>query len=462
MENKNGNMLDSLKKEVTLLELFSGIGGFSEGFIRAGYTLKNHFFSEVDNHAIANYKYNYKNAKYVGSVKNVRGIIRTIENIGSTKLIITFGSPCQDFSLAGKGLGLDGNKSSLIKYAIFLIKWLKPDVFIWENVKGAFSTNDGADYWAIIQAFANLNGYGFEQQLLNTSWFLPQNRERIYIVGHLTGRSEPGIFPFTESDELHFERNSKVTSNIASTLNANDNKSWVGNFISKENHSNWKCGFDIHAKNDEKYAAKKGGIKKLGSLNSSQDGAVFSLEGDSQILSAGHGNVPKIQIKANTANGFQEAKEGDSINLSNPNSKTRRGRVGNGVANTLDTSSNQGVVVGDFRSDEGFRERKDGNSSTLQASAREYSSGSPILKINSNIRRLTEIECERLQGFSDNWTKYGIYQKQVWINKKEKTYEIVENLREIPKTQRYKMCGNAVTVIVVHAIASKLKLLNTK
>lgn len=176
-----------MKKTIDILELFSGIGGFSKGFIDAGYTIKNHQFSEIDHHAIANYKYNFKNAESIGSVKNVRGL--------TTPDVLTFGSPCQDFSLAGKRMGMDGQRSSLITEAIRLISELRPAVFIWENVKGTFSSNDGQDFWAIIAAFAHIGGYRLEWQLLNTSWFLPQNRERIYLIGHLDGRSKPGVFP---------------------------------------------------------------------------------------------------------------------------------------------------------------------------------------------------------------------------------------------------------------------------
>ncbi len=329
--------------------------------------------------------------------------------------------------MAGKGKGLDGNKSSLIKYAIFLIKWLRPDVFIWENVKGAFSTNDGADYWAIIQAFTNLDGYRCEQQLLNTSWFLPQNRERIYIVGHLTGRSEPGVFPIREKFIGIYER-SIETRNIR-TLTAGGHSGGL--------HSSMTL------------------INEVGRLNSSQDGIILGTDGISQCLSAGHGNVPKIksgtlrthkdgkgfressgndcptlpararedgsgqvviQVVGNLkgdGKGFEIAKDGDSINLSNPNSETRRGRIGNGVAQTLDTQCNQAVVEENL------------------------------------IRRLTEIECERLQGFPDDWTKYGIYTNKHGI----------EEVKKIPKTQRYKMCGNAVTVDVVEAIALNINLL---
>ncbi len=77
---------------------------------------------------------------------------------------------------------------------------------------------------------------------------------------------------------------------------------------------------------------------------------------------------------------------------------------------------------------------------------------------NGNIRRLTEIECERLQGFPDNWTKYGIYERQVWINKKKRTFKIVEGVEKVPRTQRYKMLGNAVTVDAVEAIAKRIKI----
>jgi len=141
-------------KELVLLDLFSGMGGFHKGLEDAGFKFKKTYFSEIDKHAIANYQYNFKNAEYVGSVDAISGIERPN--------IITFGSPCQDFSLAGKRRGMEGERSSLISHAIALVDRYKPDLFMWENVKGAYSSNDGADFWAIIQAFTNLDGYRFE------------------------------------------------------------------------------------------------------------------------------------------------------------------------------------------------------------------------------------------------------------------------------------------------------------
>ena len=180
--------------KINQLDLFSGIGGFHLGFERAGYKVTS-FFSEIDKHAIAVYKHQFPKSTYVGSVTNVRG--SDLPRID----LITFGSPCQDFSLAGKRKGMGGERSSLILEAIRLIGECRPRVFIWENVKGTFSSNNGEDFSAILQAFANIGGYRLEWQLLNTSWFLPQNRERIYLVGYstTTKRNWRGVFPIGES-----------------------------------------------------------------------------------------------------------------------------------------------------------------------------------------------------------------------------------------------------------------------
>jgi DNA (cytosine-5)-methyltransferase 1 len=190
-----------MTKEIVMLDLFSGIGGFAKGFEDAGFIIKKHYFSEIDKHAIANYKYNFKNSEYVGPIQSITGAA-----LGKVD-VITFGSPCQDFSVAGQRAGLDGERSSLILEAIKIIIEKKPSFFIWENVKGTFSSNNGADFWAILQEFANIGGYNIEWQLLNTLWLLPQNRERIYLVGHLAsaGRDFRPIFPFTKNDRLFNE-----------------------------------------------------------------------------------------------------------------------------------------------------------------------------------------------------------------------------------------------------------------
>ena len=147
--------------KIKALDLFSGIGGFHLGFQRAGYEVES-WFSEVDKHAIAVYKHQFKNSTYVGAVGDVRG--SELPDID----LITFGSPCQDFSVAGKRKGMGGERSSLILEAIRLIYECRPRAFVWENVKGTFSSNNGEDFAAILQAFANIGSYRLEWQLLNT------------------------------------------------------------------------------------------------------------------------------------------------------------------------------------------------------------------------------------------------------------------------------------------------------
>ena len=152
-----------------LLELFSGIGGFSKGFEKAGYPIEQTYFSEIDKHAIANFKYNFPHARHIGPV----------EKIATADIphpdILTFGSPCQDFSDLGKGAGMAGRRSSLISYAIEAVRHFRPDVFVWENVKGVLFAKHRADLFSILKAFADIGGYRLEWQLLNT----PESRTDI-------------------------------------------------------------------------------------------------------------------------------------------------------------------------------------------------------------------------------------------------------------------------------------------
>ena len=208
-----------------IIDLFSGIGGFSLGFKRAGYHFTEHYFSEIDKHAIANYKYNFPNAKYIGDITSIHGGDFTDIDI------ITFGSPCQNFSTAGRREGLKGAKSSLIQHAIALIADIRPSIFIWENVKGAFSSNAGADFWAILQALANIGGYTIEWQLLNTSWLLPQNRERIYLIGHIAGRSIPGVFSIGEIAKDSSKKTRNIYDYSRTILRGYKNSTSTGSFI---------------------------------------------------------------------------------------------------------------------------------------------------------------------------------------------------------------------------------------
>ena len=324
-----------------IIDLFSGIGGFSLGFQQAGYQFTEHYFSEINKSAIANYKNNFPNAKHIGDITTIHGGDFTGIDI------ITFGSPCQDFSLAGKRAGLSGAKSSLIEYAIALIANIRPSVFIWENVKGTFSSNARADFWAILKAFANIGGYTIEWQLLNTSWVLPQNRERIYLIGHLAGRSEPGVFPIREDDCLFATKTqSQFQSQISGTIKANGNMNADDTYIIPKTASTLTGG------------GHSGGL---------------------------HSDMTVIRQLPRGKNKGADLK----------------------ICPTISSNA--------------FQENN----------------------LLCGVRRLTEIECERLQGFPDNWTQYGNYNGRK---------------RRISKTKRYQLIGNAVTVNIVELIAKRLKI----
>lgn len=411
-------------EKINILELFSGIGGFTKGLQQAGFEIDHHYFSEIDKHAIANYKYNFKNAEYVGSVTDVRG--------GSIQHpdIITFGSPCQDFSLAGKQLGMEGQRSVLILEAIRLVRECRPSVFIWENVKGAFSSNDGADFWGIIAAFANIGGYRLEWQLLNTSWVLPQNRERIYLVGHLDGRSEPGIFPFTENDFVSENTFAKATgegqrfqvrNNKAKSLNARMHKMGV----------------------DENYVEV---IQKTsGQSVTIKNNCTGTLQaGGSNVMD----KVPNVQIVAMRGRNPENPTSRES---GLPTEQMLEPRL-DGNTNCLTSVQKDNLIFTKNyaqwdTSGKGYKSQQDrafyedGNMGTIPSGRTENEVN---ILTEGNIRRLTEIECERLQGFPDNWTEFGDYDGTI---------------KKTPKTQRYKMCGNAVTVDIVELIASRIKLL---
>ena len=331
--------------KINHLDLFSGIGGFHLGFEKAGFEV-NSYFSEIDKYAIDVYKNNFKNSTYVESVTDVRA--EQLPRIDA----ITFGSPCQDFSLAGKRKGMGGDRSSLITEAIRLIDECRPRFFIWENVKGTFSSNNGEDFWAIIQAFTNIGGYRLEWQLLNTKWFLPQNRERIYLVGYLGDGSGGQVFPISKVVESFIEkgRGNKFI-DVYNKKYRNESPT-----LTDPCHNNIRLQVG-----DYRY----------------DEGFRWRKDNNSPAL---HLKSNEILVKSATSRGYEEAIKG--------------------VAQTLDTACNQAVF-------------------------------------DNKIRRLTPIECERLQGFPDNWTEYG------------------ESGR-ISDTQRYKMCGNAVTVDVVEAVAKNI------
>ena len=367
--------------------MFSGIGGFELGIQRA-YELQSKNerlqvetnsggnngellqrtascigYSEIDKYAIKVYERNFNDRRNKGwgeqSIKerqqtsehelHPESIIGTPHNTGGHKNygdattikpeelpdfdLLVGGFPCQAFSIAGKRKGFDDTRGTLFFDIARILAEKKPKHLVLENVKGLLSHEQGRTFQTIIGVLSDL-GYRVEWQVLNSKDFgVPQNRERVIIVGHLGAECRGQVFPITGTNGKDIEQ------------------------LNQPRHSNDR---------------------------------VYGTDGVSPTLNTmqGGNRQPFVKIKKN---GEPKASQA--------------------IAATLTGGGHSG-----------------GNHSDMD-----------LLKfVNSRIRRLTPKECERLQGFPDDWTKYGVRDEP------------------ISDTQRYKMCGNAVTTNVIQAVITNL------
>lgn len=337
------------------LDLFAGIGGFRLGMEAAGHECVG--FCEIDKFARKSYKaiHDTKGEIELHDITAVSD--ESVRGIGRVD-VICGGFPCQAFSVAGKRKGFEDTRGTLFFEIARFASILRPRLLFLENVKGLLNHDGGNTFETIIAALDEL-GYDAEWQVLNSKNFgVPQNRERVFIIGHLRGKRTRGVFPFGGNSE-------EINGN--NIIQINDSK---------------KIRKQLKYENIWRVIDTKGIAPTLDTMQ-------------------GGNREPKIKVREATAQGYAEAEIVDSVNLAHPNSKTRRGRVGKGQANTLLTGESQGVVTPDFR-----------------------------------IRKLTPRECWRLQGFPD------------WAF--DKAQEVNSN------SQLYKQAGNSVTVNVIEAIAREL------
>ena len=196
------------------LDLFSGIGGFSLAIQNAGIRHGWHGYSEIDKYANDIFRRHFSGTEKLGRIESIQP--RDLPRLD----LVTFGFPCQDLSIAGKRGGLTASRSGLFFEAMRIIRAKRPRHIIFENVKGLLSSNGGYDFIICLQEIANA-GYDGQWQLLNTRWFLPQNRERVFFVGHLRGERRPEIFPIEGGTE---ENRRELGREVSPCINARDYK----------------------------------------------------------------------------------------------------------------------------------------------------------------------------------------------------------------------------------------------
>lgn len=174
--------------------MFSGIGGFEVAIQKAVPNAKCIGYSEIDTHAIQTYERQFNGHTNYGDATTINP-----SRLPDFDLLVG-GFPCQAFSIAGNRGGFDDTRGTLFFDVARIIKSKKPRFVVLENVKGLLSHGGGRTFQTIIGILADL-GYDVEWKILNSKFFgVPQNRERVYIIGHLRGFSGPKVFPFPTDD----------------------------------------------------------------------------------------------------------------------------------------------------------------------------------------------------------------------------------------------------------------------
>jgi len=375
------------------LDLFAGIGGFRLGMESAGHKCIG--FCEIDKFARASYKAIHDTDGEIELHDITTVTDEEVRNIGYVD-VICGGFPCQSFSIAGSRRGFEDTRGTLFFEIARFADILKPKYLFLENVKGLLNHDRGNTFKTILGALDGL-GYDAEWQVLNSKNFsVPQNRERVFIIGHLREGRTRRIFPIIRENAKSDNQQSKIEI-VGNTKNPNGTSKGTRSIVHSAN------GIIGTLTATDYKEPKQVAIPVLtpDRAEKRQNGRRFKTDGEPMFTLTAqdrHG----ILIKEATKQGFAKAEIGDSVNLSHPNSKTRRGRVGKQIANTLLTGESQGVVEPDFR-----------------------------------IRKLTPRECWRLQGFPD------------WAF--DKAQEVNSN------SQLYKQAGNSVTVNVITAIAKELE-----
>ena len=369
---------------IRFFDLFSGIGGFREGLDRAGgFQCVGH--CEVDAHADKNYRllFDTEGEWFCDDARAIEtGRMPCFD-------LLCAGFPCQAFSIAGKREGFADARGTLFFEIARLVEARQPAYFLLENVPGLLSHDKGRTFYTILRTFWEL-GYHVEWKVLNSKDFgIPQSRKRVYIVGYLDGRCAGKILPFPETN----------------------------------------------------------GTALIQRVPGCQGKRVYDPNGLSRTLTSGTGGMGGktglyevgVPIKEATRKGYKMAYPGDSIDLGYAGLNSRRGRVGQGIAHTLTTGSQQGTLQFMGASPAGTEARKGGRSveapeetlSTITAADRQGNA------YHGRIRRLTPRECLRLQGYHDG--------------------QIDRIIGDTSDSQLYKQAGNGVTVNVIEAIGRNLR-----
>lgn len=416
-------------RKLKLASFFSGIGAFEKALGNLGTPYELVAYCEIDKYASKSYS-------------AIHGVPETmnlgdITKVDATKLpkdidLLTYGFPCQDISNAGHQKGLfneDGSKtrSGLFFEALRIIEETQPKVAIAENVKNLTSKKFSNQFKLVLDSLSDAGYYNYWKVLNAKEFGVPQNRERVFIVS-IRKDLDKGFFTFPEGfplqkqlkdiledevDEKYYISSSKnvaglhdfkkrTTGILSNQATVFEGETEVANTLLARDYK----GFGNQGMNCvvEPCVKQIGNCCPTKSRDNPNQGRIYDVAGLCPTLNcmSGWNRQPFVLVREATKKGYAIAVEGDSINLEHPNSKTRRGRVGKQVAQTLTTSCNQGVIP----------------------------------NAEMRIRKLTPKECFRLMGFTDE-----DFHRAEAVNS---------------NSQLYKQAGNSIVVPVLEHLLQAL------
>lgn len=398
---------------LTLGSLFAGIGGFDLGFTRAGFASAFAVEIEPDCQRVLAHHWPH----------TVRR--RDVRECGTHNLprvdVITFGSPCQDLSVAGRRAGIGGARSGLFFEAIRIIGELRPALAIWENVPGALSSHGGRDFGAALDALADLGAVAIGWAVLDAQWFgVAQRRRRVFVVASFRDWADPAeILSLADGLSGHPPPRRETGQGVAGTLGGGAGT------------RGWASDTDRMTFVPDVYQCQGSNVGALGTLR----------RGNGHVS----GGVPFVAHALTTPSGQRMEPSSDtlvlgSLELGNQGSG---GNVGwpspHSPTRTLDTSGPLGVaysvaVRGRDRGQEWELGEPDvGNA--LRAGDGGSSRGNWALTPQMAVRRLTPTECLRLQGFPDDWLDLD---------------------PPLSDSAKYRMTGNAVAVPVAEWLGRRI------
>lgn len=462
-----------------LLSLFSGIGAFEKALENIGEPFEVVRYCEIDKYASKAYSLIHNldenmNLKDVCSIKT--------EELPNDIDLITYGFPCQDISNAGKQKGFIDEQGNLTRSGLFfealrIIEDTQPKVAIAENVKALVGKKFAAEFKIVLDSL-NKAGYTNYWAVLNAKDYgIPQNRERerVFIISIRNDIAHG--FNFPKKHELKLRLKDLLEDDVDEKYYLSDKmldyvlSSGTKNFYYKPENDldvarplttdqNKKAGTTNYVSESfvkdglKTEIEDRVEVKQIGNLfpskkrNNPNQGRLYDKNGISPTLNAMQGgnrqpfiiDEPMMPIKEATKKGYAEAHEGDYVNLQFPESKTRRGRVGEQCANTLLCNDANGVVTGAAmrgRNEDGSWKQQIEVSDREEANALTTVQKDSLVTTGLKIRKLTPKECFRLMGFDD------------------KDCDVLTD-NGISNSQIYKMAGNSICVDVLEELFVEL------